>query len=188
MRASKSDEDDDDEEMDDECEDEEQDQEDTEEDEEEQEEAADEDEDSQKPSVNDSKEMTESRPHGLGPCDSEEELKDGQLAINLASHDALDPAQDSQAPLLRRYRSKKSLESLQSQPSKEVLPTPASYAKAMSPSKEQELALLMQQIAMFEDAQEQKPEHTRHDAMLLLMGSPPKQGDKSEMSSEGKGI
>ena len=94
---------------------------------------------------------------------------DGQLAMKLASHVSMDPTQDSQVPLLRRHRSKKSLESLQSAPSKAVLPTPASYVKAVPPSKEEELAQLMAQIALLEGCDEEK-EHTRHDAMLLMMG------------------
>ena len=84
------------------------------------EEEEEEDEETQVDGDQDSEQPSETRPHGLGPCDSEEEHNDGQLASNVS----MDPTQDSQASVLRRHRSKKSLESLQSAPSKDVLPTP----------------------------------------------------------------
>ena len=181
MRASIGD-GDDDEETGDECGEGQEDPE-EEEEEEDEETQVDGDQDSEQPSRSNSREIAETRPHGLGPCDSGEEHNDGQLA-SIAS---MDPTQDSQVPLLRRHRSKKSLESLQSAPSKDVLPTPASYANVVTPSKEEELAQLMAEIALLEGCGQEEG-HTRHDAMLLMMGSPPKQGNKSDMPSAGKGV
>ena len=53
-----------------------------------------------------------------------------------------------------------------------LLATGASYEGALSPSKEEQLNQLLQQISLFEDGSPKDGRTAHHDAMLLLMGSP----------------
>ena len=106
--------------------------------------------------------VPEARPAGLGPLD------DGWDADKAPGSSAsLDPIQDSQ--VLLRHRSQKSFETM---PSKEtLLNTAASYEAPLTSSKEIELAALMEQISLFEGS---APGSVRHEAVMLMMGSPKK--------------
>ena len=101
------------------------------------------------------------RPHGLGPLSSD---KDGATA----------PAAPTNPT--HRFRSKTSLESLSTQPSK-LIETPASCQQGLSGSQEDLLQDLMVQITLLEggmDSREERPQERRHEAMVMMMGSPPK--------------
>ena len=92
----------------------------------------------------------------------------------------LDPDEDAQAPKCR-YRSKSTLNSLATTAvlgggSKEILETPESYKNPVPGSMEDELQKLLQQIALMEDGEAKHPDTARHDAMLLMLGSPARLG------------
>ena len=92
----------------------------------------------------------------------------------------LDPDEDAQAPKWR-YRSKSTLNSLATTAvlgggSKEILETPESYKNPVPGSMEDELQKLLQQIALMEDGEAKHPDTARHDAMLLMLGSPARLG------------
>ena len=98
------------------------------------------------------------RPKGLGPLSSDE---DGATTAAVPTHPP------------HRFRSKKSLDSLPSKPSKELIETPASYQEPLSGDQEQVLQDLMSQISLLEGGTDAPLEH-RHEAMMLMLGSPPK--------------
>ena len=104
----------------------------------------------------------ETRPHGLGPFDS-----DGDTAPA--------PVRDASHPL-RCIHSKGTFETLDSKPSicKAVMPSPASYQDATSCSQEEELSRLMAEISVLEGASTSSPEQRRHEAIMMMMGTPPK--------------
>ncbi|CAE6949194.1 unnamed protein product [Symbiodinium sp. CCMP2456] len=84
----------------------------------------------------------------------------------------LDPDEETQAPKWR-YRSKSTLNSLATTAVLgDQLETPGSYEKPVTASKEEELQQLLQQISLFEDGEPKHPDTARHDALLLMMGSP----------------
>ena len=87
----------------------------------------------------------------------------------------LDSQEEAQAPKFR-YRAKSTLQSLPSTAvlggSTENLATPASYQGALTGSKEEELRMLLQEISLFETGEAKHPDTARHDALLLMMGSP----------------
>ena len=96
----------------------------------------------------------------------------------------LDATQDSQVPIFR-HRSKKSLESLSMGGSHEVLPTPASYEKPLPSAQEEVLNKLMAEISLLEGGRASDAQHVRRDAVLLVMGSPPKMNAAKSSSHEG---
>ena len=103
----------------------------------------------------------ETRPHGLGPFDS-----DGDTAPA--------PVCDASHPL-RCIHSKGTFETLDSKPStcKAVMPSP-SYQDAKSCSQEEELSRLMAEFFILEGASTSSPEQRRHEAIMMMMGTPPK--------------
>ena len=117
------------------------------------------------------------RPEGMGPLDDgwHEDLK------KIGRSMALDATQDSQVPIFR-HRSKKSLESLSMGGSHEVLPTPE---KPLPSAQEEVLNKLMAEISLLEGGRASDAQHVRRDAVLLMMGSPPKMNAAKSSSHEG---
>ena len=112
---------------------------------------------------------------------SDKSVEDNGLGVKAVLADLeLDPDEDAQAPKWR-YRSKSTLNSLATTAvlgggSKEILETPESYKNPVPGSMEDELQKLLRQIALMEDGEAKHPDTARHDAMLLMMGSPTRLG------------
>ena len=116
------------------------------------------------------------RPAGMGPLSSDD---DADKVRNAGSKGSLDPAEDSQVvvskPALVRCRSKRSFESM---PETLKLGSSDSVDGAMSHTKEEELCNIMQQISILEGGHGNP--NTRRDAVMLMMGSPPRAAASTE--------
>eukprot|EP00439_Symbiodinium_sp_Y106_P019258 s7865_g2.t1 len=89
----------------------------------------------------------------------------------------LKPNEDAPAPAFR-YRSKSTLSSLAlgGPNSRDILETPGSYKASLPDNTEEELQRILEQIRLYEDGESKDPDTARHDALLLMMGSPARPG------------